>query len=226
MQGLNKILEEIDEMIDGYRKNPDLITENITDFCYGLIRAKDIIRRHMNDGWIPVEERLPEDGTYLCTLTGELCGIDEPFVGMCGIENGIWDEPDCVLAWMPLPEPHHSEIDNKSWNRLGTKLEPTDFEFDQATLIAAQALEEIQQYREIGTVEECREAIEKQIPKIPDYEGDGYADGYMVYDTWICPNCGAKHEIDDEYEHCPKCGQAISWMDENLEVMEDDRTTI
>ena len=78
-----------------------------------------------------------------------------------------------------------------------------------------QALKEVQKYREIGTVEECREAIKKQIPKIPDYEGDGYADGYMVYDTWICPNCGTKYEIDnDEYEHCPKCGQAIQWENE------------
>ena len=34
-----------------------------------------------------------------------------------------------------------------------------DFGFDQAILIAAQALEEVQQYREIGTVEECREAM-------------------------------------------------------------------
>lgn len=60
-----------------------------------------------NDGWIPVEERLPEeDGTYLCTLDGELCGIEEPFTGMCGIEDRIWDEPDCVLAWRPLPEPY------------------------------------------------------------------------------------------------------------------------
>lgn len=59
--------------------------------------------------WIPVEERLPEDGTYLCTLEGELCGIEEPFTGMCGIENGIWDEPDCVVAWQPLPEPYRPE---------------------------------------------------------------------------------------------------------------------
>ena len=29
------------------------------------------------------------------------------------------------------------------------------------------ALKEIQQYREIGTVEECREAVEKQKPKKP-----------------------------------------------------------
>lgn len=72
------------------------------------------------------------------------------------------------------------------------------------------ALKEIQQYREIGTVEECRESVERQKPKMPDYEGDGYADGEMVYDTWICPNCGKKYEVDyDDYKHCPKCGQRI-----------------
>lgn len=32
-------------------------------------------------------------------------------------------------------------------------------------------LEEIQQYREIGTVEECREAREKQKPKLKVMEG-------------------------------------------------------
>ena len=88
---------------------------------------KDIIRKHLsrekapeiarcsrdNDGWISVEERLPEDGTYLCTLAGELCGIEEPFTGMCGIENGIWDEPDCVIAWRPLPEPYRPERSEK-----------------------------------------------------------------------------------------------------------------
>ena len=59
-----------------------------------------------NDGWIPVSERLPKDGTYLCTLDGELCGIDEPFTGMCGIEKGKWDEEGYVIAWQPLPEPY------------------------------------------------------------------------------------------------------------------------
>src|SRR5699024_5939777 len=59
---------------------------------------------------------------------------------------------------------------------------------------------ELDAYKEIGTVEECREAAERQKPKVPDYEGDGYADGYMVYDTWICPNCGKKYEVDyDDY---------------------------
>lgn len=80
------------------------------------------------------------------------------------------------------------------------------------------ALEEIQQYREIGTVEECRKAVEKQKQKKPDYEGDGYADGYMVYDTWLCPNCGEKYEVGyDDFEHCPKCGQAIDWEESEEE---------
>lgn len=100
MQELEKILEEIDIKI----------TQSMGRKREGLLEAENIIRKYMNDGWIPVEERMPEDGTYLCTLKGELCGIEEPFTGMCGIENGIWDEPDCVIAWRPLPEPYRPEV--------------------------------------------------------------------------------------------------------------------
>ena len=79
---------------------------------------------------------------------------------------------------------------------------------------------ELDMYKEIGTLEECQEAVEKQKPKAPDYEADVYADGYMVYDTWTCPNCGKKYEVGhDDYKHCPECGQAI---DDNLEGMEDE----
>lgn len=88
--------------------------ERYRDYFYKNLSCENVeeIARSSrdNDGWIPVEDRLPEeDGTYLCTLDGELCGIEEPFTGMCGIEDGIWDEPDCVLAWRPLPEPYRPE---------------------------------------------------------------------------------------------------------------------
>lgn len=63
--------------------------------------------------WIPVSERLPEDGTYITTFDGELVGQKEPFTGPCGFEDGKWDEDDCVIAWMPLPEPYReSEVEN------------------------------------------------------------------------------------------------------------------
>lgn len=77
---------------------------------------------------------------------------------------------------------------------------------------ASKALEELEQYRALGTVEELKKAKEKQIPKTPCIEGDGYCpEGNLVYDTWICPNCEEHYEIDyHDYDYCPKCGQKIN----------------
>ena len=73
------------------------------------------------------------------------------------------------------------------------------------------------EYRKIGTPEECRSAVEKQKAKTPDFEADGsYGDygGEIVYDTWICPGFGEHYEIDyDKHEYCPCCGQKLSWGD-------------
>mgnify|MGYP007029246259 CR=1 FL=1 len=63
------------------------------------------------------------------------------------------------------------------------------------------------------------QALEKQIPQSLDYEGDGYSNGQLVYDTWVCLCCGHHYEVDyDDYEYCPKCGQHIDWSDENEEI--------
>ena len=68
---------------------------------------------------------------------------------------------------------------------------------------AITALKEIQQYRAIGTVEECREAVEKQKPmKVNEVHVDEY----------YCPACGSENCCDqgkvyDKY--CPVCGRAI-----------------
>ena len=53
--------------------------------------------------------------------------------------------------------------------------------------------------------------IRKATPTIPSYEGDGYSDGEIVFDTWICPYCGEYYEIEETYDYCPKCGQCIDW---------------
>lgn len=72
-------------------------------------------------------------------------------------------------------------------------------------------LKELQDYEDTGlTPEQIMELKERNTPKEAIYEGDGYSDEEMVYDTWICPNCGAKYEVDyDDYDFCPDCGQMI-----------------
>ena len=76
------------------------------------------------------------------------------------------------------------------------KFHPECSTFGEALDMAVQALEEIQEYRAIGTAGECRAAVEKIKPKKPEYEGDGYFDGKIVYDTWICPGCGKDYEME------------------------------
>lgn len=101
-------------------------------------------------------------------------------------------------------------IEDVTWKDFGRHPD-----FQEAREKAIKALEEVQQYRAIGTPEECRAAVEKQTAKKPYYEGDGYSDGHLVYDTWICPCCGKHYEVDyDDYDFCPECGQRIDWSDE------------
>lgn len=59
------------------------------------------------------------------------------------------------------------------------------------------------------------DALRKQIPTKPHYEGDGYDDdGNLIYDTWICPNCEDRYEVDYEiHQYCPMCGQRIDWSE-------------
>lgn len=105
--------------------------------------------------------------------------------------------------------------------------EPEDYAIEEAV----KALKEIQQYRKIGTVEECREAREKQMPKAPKDslkikpvidENGAYVDANAtVY--LLCPSCGEMVGIEDNCDRfCHECGQAID--NENLEGMEDENT--
>ncbi len=70
---------------------------------YCKVRGKDVNSKF--GFWQPFSEKSPfENGTYLVTLDGAICGNDEPIIGMCGWEDGKWDEDGYVIAWMPLPQ--------------------------------------------------------------------------------------------------------------------------
>lgn len=75
----------------------------------------------------------------------------------------------------------------------------------------ADCIERLGMYENTGlTPEQIRELKERNTPEKRIYEGDGYSGEAMVYDTWICPNCGVKYEVDyDDYDFCPNCGQRI-----------------
>lgn len=118
MQELDKILEGINRRINEYVDHD--YVRGSDDVVKGLSIAKSIIRKHMNDGWIPVEERLPKEKksvlvqwekydrhlnvtlTYLDVMWLE-DEEDVVFETINGIPNGR------VIAWRPLPDPYHPE---------------------------------------------------------------------------------------------------------------------
>lgn len=82
--------------------------------------------------------------------------------------------------------------------------------------IAINALEEIQKYRAIGMVEECREAVEKQTAKKPtliDYKKyENFVDNAdFLQDAYWCPNC---KRVVRSGSFCRDCGQKLDWSGE------------
>lgn len=69
--------------------------------------------------------------------------------------------------------------------------------------------DELEQYRAIGTVEECREARERQRTKKLELYGD-FEDGKL-----LCPNC--EEDLMDlaecGFNCCPYCGQKLDWSE-------------
>lgn len=82
-------------------------------------------------------------------------------------------------------------------------------ELSEALQIAIQALEEVQKYREIGSIKECRASREKQIPKKPLYIAN-----LGCTALWLCPVC-ERRIIRSDLVYCHQCGQKLDWSDEN-----------
>ena len=71
---------------------------------------------------------------------------------------------------------------------------------------------ELDEYKEIGTVEECRSAVEKQNAKKVNLRHIRKYDGF---DDGECPTCGmsVSRDCDGSDISCPDCGQKLDWSD-------------
>ena len=112
MQELEKILEEMREA-SVFAKNYD---GSVAE-CVTIGAAERILRKHMNDGWIPVECKLPKtNGIYNVARH-----IDGHFISDSSYFDGqnTWHSDNRVnhsrpyltdvIAWQPLPEPYRPE---------------------------------------------------------------------------------------------------------------------
>lgn len=78
---------------------------------------------------------------------------------------------------------------------------------------AVSAMEELEQYQQLGTLEEVREAVERQNPKPPNWHINPVVENGKLP---VCPTCNkimVRTEILGRTidEHCVTCGQAIDW---------------
>ena len=81
----------------------------------------------------------------------------------------------------------------------------------EAIDIIDDAMLELEQYRVIGTVEECRASVEKQTAAKPLVGMDAYGNDYA-----ICRECSAILSDGEWFaQYCPDCGKKVDWSDEN-----------
>jgi len=100
--------EWLEDMSEKYKWDKDDIQE--------LIRQFLITPKHKT-GWIPVSERLPKDGQHVL-----FCDIDNDIMVGYHVkgrpdthfsQDGTYEDMKNVRAWMPLPEPHKTESEDK-----------------------------------------------------------------------------------------------------------------
>ena len=100
--------------------------EDITNFNRDIEYLRDFIRKHKNDGWISVKERMPEDDVDVLVTYADI--DDENYTDICITTYGYaylggnkldfkeWRSPFeyfktnyKVIAWKPLTEPYQPE---------------------------------------------------------------------------------------------------------------------
>lgn len=119
MQELEKILEEIELEKKRVSLSSDCSNEHAVTEIILLEKIEKIIRKHMNDGWISVDKRLPEGRTRV------ICQFDNGDIELLWQDwesdpesLTYWTDFDFmaekkVIAWRELPEPYRPERSEK-----------------------------------------------------------------------------------------------------------------
>ena len=124
MQELEKILGDINENTISLFSGVNMISAK---------KVEKILRKHMNAGWIPVEERLPtmeeyqkDDGRFILDDGNRRCaGYYDVYTGRFYSYRHITPyraelyEDNRIIAWRPLPERYHpeSETEKPDWRQ-------------------------------------------------------------------------------------------------------------
>ena len=127
MSELEKISEEIEELrgqVGSECTSEDYYMKKSWECCLGLVGK--IIRKHLNDGWISVEDRLPEDDVDVLVTYADIDDEEDADITITTYGNAHlgghkldfkeWRSPFeyfkgnyKVMAWQYLPEPYRPE---------------------------------------------------------------------------------------------------------------------
>lgn len=138
---LEKTLLEIECSIKDHERRGNTHTQSVLEqardiigMCARTARTpsdlKEILERATTGGWIPVEERLPENNKLVLVWARSTArGADEWSLGSC--DKGFWvlgsyggslvfpSQLEAV-AWRPLPEPYRTErSESKAMREIG-----------------------------------------------------------------------------------------------------------
>lgn len=120
MQELEIVREKIQNKYRVVKTDEDLEWNRAIDLCTNIINAH---MKHMNDGWIPVDERLPtmeeyqkDDGrAILDDGNRRYAGYFDVYTGkfyryrhVTAYRAELYED-NGVIAWRPLPEPYRPE---------------------------------------------------------------------------------------------------------------------
>lgn len=94
----NRLIEELRK--SNYHHASNSREEALLDRTIRIVQEQPKVNE-----WIPIEERLPKDGDYLCSF-------DDGFITRVSFVDGdweLWAESGEVIAWQPLPNPYVKE---------------------------------------------------------------------------------------------------------------------